>query len=198
MSLGCSHQDTKKATTQPAYLDELAARDAARVESVAITNSAMEEYKKKHVDKARELLLQAVQKDDRNAEAWMQLGAIEYEKNNYYESARAFHRASRLMPTRYEPHFNLGTVYETTAQFTEAIESYKKSLEMAPDQIEVMENLARCYIRSNQNLEEAKRLINRVLISEHRPEWRRWLEKEALRLSLMKAVPTTQEAKNAS
>jgi len=192
---GCSNQKTE---TQPVYLDELAVREAARAEATHLYEQALVEYKASHIDKAKCLLKQAVEKDNRNAQAWMQLGIIEYEKNNYYNAARAFHRASRLMPTRYEPHFNIGTVYEATSQYTEAITSYKKALKMAPDQTEVMENLIRCYIRTNQNLDKAKELIDRVLICEHRPQWRTWLEKEALRLSLMKSIPSSQEAKNAS
>jgi tetratricopeptide (TPR) repeat protein len=192
---GCSNQ-APKTETQPVYLDELTVRKMAMDESADLYTKAMGEYKDSHLDKARKILQQAVQKDDRNVQAWMQLGVIEYEKSNYYEAASAFHKSSCLVPLRYEPHFNLGTVYETTSQFTDAIESYKKALELSPDQTEVMENLIRCYIRSNQNIDEAKKLINRALITEHRPQWRKWLEKEALRISLMKSTPTSQEAKN--
>jgi tetratricopeptide (TPR) repeat protein len=194
---GCATQN-RVPDTQPVYLDELEIREAAREDALELFEQAMTEYKSSHRDKALSLLKQAVDKDSRNAQVWMQIGVIEYERNSYYESARAFHRASRLVPTRYEPYFNLGTVYEMTSQFTQAIESYKKALEMAPDQTEVMENLIRCYIRTNQNLDQAKELINRVLICEHRPEWRTWLEKEALRLSLMKSIPTSQESNNES
>ena len=45
-------------------------------------------------------------------------------------------------PHRYEPHFNLGSVLESAGLYSQAIKAYKGVLELAPDNVEVMKNLA--------------------------------------------------------
>ena len=195
---GCIDQRASIQETKATYLDEIALRQEMHDQSMELYEKALKEYKSSDCEKAVKLLKEALEKDDRNAEAWMQLGVIEYGKNHYYEAARAFTKVSRLLPTGYESYFNLGTVYETTSQFSDAMASYKKALELNPDDVEIMENLIRCYIRSNQNLDETKTLIHRVLATEYRPEWRKWLEKEALRLSLIKSTTQPQEENNAN
>ena len=110
------------------------------------------------------------------------------------------------MPTRYEPRFNLGSIFESVRHYPRAIEQYEIVLGLAPGQLEVMENLARCYLKANQRLERARELIERALRSEHRPEWIRWLNYQAIRLSSRKDdsdqedvtyVPGTQKDRHA-
>ena len=48
----------------------------------------------------------------------MALGDVEFRRDRYYESAEAFHEAARLAPTRFEPHFNLGIVFETIGRYS--------------------------------------------------------------------------------
>ncbi|MCK4277112.1 MAG: tetratricopeptide repeat protein [Phycisphaerae bacterium] len=120
--------------------------------------------------------------DERNARGWMLLGVIEYENDRLFEAASAFHRASRLEPMRYEPHFNTGAVLEKAGRYEQAIESYEAALKLAPDELAVMENLARCYIRAKTKLSVAKELIAKALPKEARPEWRIWLAEQLHRL----------------
>ena len=46
-----------------------------------------------------------------------------------------------------------------------------------------MENLARCYLKTNQQQEEAATLIGRALALERRPEWVRWLKQQSIHLN---------------
>jgi Flp pilus assembly protein TadD len=65
---------------------------------------------------------------------------------------------------------------------------YQDALKLSPGQLEVMENLARCYVRTNSNRDEAKDLIDRSLLTEQRPQWRQWLSAQSLRLARRKRV----------
>jgi len=161
---------------------ELAERSARRSRSQALYRSALRARQDGDLAAARELMAAAVEKDDRNARAWMRLGLYQYEEGNLYDAAQAFHRASRLRPERYEPHFNIGMVHESVGHLRQAIREYELALELAPGQVAVMENLARCYLATNTEMDKAKRLVNQALESESRPEWVRWLTGQAIRL----------------
>lgn len=157
----------KRRQEQSQELYELAKRAIARADS----------------ESARDYLSRAVKSDKRNAKAWMLLGKVEAEDARLYEAAKAFHSAGIAMPTRYEPHYNLGWVFEAAGQPSRAAAEYEKALELSPGQLEVMENLARCYIECGQEHERAARLIERSLKMELRPDWVRWLQNEQRKLA---------------
>jgi Flp pilus assembly protein TadD len=162
------------------------ARQEAQEKSLQSYQKGLAAYQAGKFDEARKHLTEAVNQDERNAPAWMVLGAVEFKRENLFEAAHAFHRSARLEPGRYEPPFNLGMIYESAGRHENAIEAYTQALKLAPDQLEVMENLARCYIKTNQHLDKAKDLIDRALLIEQRPDWRQWLERQSQRLSRKK------------
>ncbi len=87
-----------------------------------------------------------------------------------------------MFPDRYEPHFNIGSVLEALGRYEQAIRSYRRALELAPDQLQTIENLNRCYMRANTHPGESKILMDKALERETRPDWRLWLEEQMLRL----------------
>lgn len=161
---------------------ELANRQMARQRSAELHTKAREALEAGDIRQARADLFMALEADERNAAAWMTLGRLEYEAENLTEAAQAFHRAARLAPTRYEPRFNLGSVLERAGRYDRAITEYESALKLAPDQVEVMENLARCYIKTRTKLPTARHLIGQALLVESRPDWVRWLKLESDRL----------------
>ncbi len=172
---GCkSDQEIAKIAVQ----EELAARNAARVRSIELCQEGICAYDESDASNAQKYLHEAIAIDDRNAVAWMMIGLIEFEEGRLRESAEAFQRAARLRPTRYEPLFNLGVVFESAGQTILAIEKHERALELAPTQTEVMENLARCYIKTDTNLDKAKNLIATAMNTECRPEWVEWLQRQ--------------------
>ena len=80
---------------------------------------------------AADLFQRAVAADENNAAAWMALGGVELRLEGYFEAAEAFHHAARLAPTRYEPHFNLGTVLEAVGRYSDAIKAYEAAPSLA-------------------------------------------------------------------
>jgi len=157
---------------------QVAERRANVEKSMRLYQRAMEKDKESDYERKMELLTEAVASDDRNVYAHMALGIAWHENGDVFRAASAFYRASRLAPNRYEPHYNLGIVLESAGQYGKAIDAYETALELAPGQVEVMENLARCQIRSNVQTERTGEFVNHVLQSEVRPEWRMWLTQQ--------------------
>jgi Tfp pilus assembly protein PilF len=167
---------------EQAFSKELAARNRQRGESVRLCRAGLDAYEAGDLEQARERLKGAVAADRGNAHAWVALGVVEFARNDASEAAFAFETAMGLEPARYEPRFNLGAVLESTGQYARAARLYEQALRLAPGQLEVMENLARCYIRGRMNLNRAKELVDKALESEARPEWRLWLESQSDRI----------------
>lgn len=157
---------------------ELKARREAVIDSMRIYRDGLAAYEASDPERSRELFRESVEINERNVYAWMHLGTVEFELDNVFEAAEAFRSACKLARDRYEPHFNLGSVLQSVGKYSKAIEEYKAALELTPDQPEVLENLARCFLATNQRSDEARRLIERALSLEHRPEWIRWLRSQ--------------------
>ncbi len=168
-----------------AYNAALSARNETQAKSMQLYQEGMKAHSESKAEEAIQYMREAVEADSQNAQAWMTLGVLEYKRGNVFEAARAFHRTGRIAPTRYEPHFNLGTIFEAVGYYEQAIEEYEIALKLSPNEVEVMENLARCYFRNDTNLEKARKLVRCALRHELRPEWQRWLEMRIDKTSLM-------------
>ncbi|MCY2926464.1 MAG: tetratricopeptide repeat protein [Planctomycetota bacterium] len=162
---------------------ELANRQAARARSMNSYYQGQAAFDRQDMAAARNLAAMATREDDRNAYAWMLMGAIESEEDNPYKAVQAFSTAAHLAPERYEPHFNIGLVLESVGQYSKAIKKYEAALKLSPDQVDVMENLARCYIQTGANAPRVRELVTRALEAELRPEWVQWLHQQAKLLS---------------
>lgn len=175
--------------------EELDARREAFLESMKLYREGVEAYKNSDRERARQSFDESVALNRRNVQAWMHLGVVEFELYNLFEAAEAFQRASDLARDRYEPHFNLGSVFESAGKLDEAISEYKKAFELAPRSAEVMENLARCYLATNHDRGETAQLLENALAVEHRPEWIRWVRSQ---LQLLGERKETSEEKTHS
>ena len=165
---------------------EMAARHARRARSEDLLAQAAKAVERSDLSAARRCLDESLAADAQNAHAWMALGALEFGQDDICGAAQSFHRAARLEPMRYEPRYNLGIVLESVGKHSEAAKEYEIALERAPDQVEVMENLACCYVRTNTNGDKVRPLVEKALRQEHRPEWVRWLQEQACRLDQQK------------
>jgi Flp pilus assembly protein TadD len=185
----------READARRALREDVAARQHAARESTVLYEQGLKEEARGRTESAREHFRRAVRAAEDNELAWMALGAAEFRLENYYAAAEAFHRAAGLAPTRYEPHYNLGTVLETVGHYTEAVKAYEAALSLAPDQLEVIENLARTLVRAERDPDRAEALIRRALSMEFRAEWREWLLIQAARLEQrLRPAPVTQPA----
>ena len=81
-------------------------------------------------DRALDLLLDAVQKDQRLIMANQVLGELYTERGDYASAQKFFARLVQLDPTEAKNHFKLGYTYELLRQFNDAAASYLDGLQL--------------------------------------------------------------------
>ena len=114
------------------------------------------------------------------------LGTVYYEQEKYYLAAWEFQYAARLMPNRPKPRSNLGLVFEAVGKLDEATKWYEEALQLAPDAVETVGNLARVYVRRNRKDDRTRELLTKIVMKDNRPEWIAWAKD---RLALMGQPP---------
>ncbi len=96
----------------------------------------------------------AVNKNPKRAEAWVQVGYCKVKQGKNSEAIRAYQQALQLKPDDAEIHNKLGDAYYYAGRLREAIESYTEAARLRPDDAETYYNLAVTYQESG-NLEMA-------------------------------------------
>jgi len=87
----------------------------------------------------------AVNKNPRRADAWIQVGYCKVKQGKNLEAIRAYQRALELKPTAAAIHNRLGDAYYYAGRLREAIESYSNAVRLEPDYAEGYYNLAVTY-----------------------------------------------------
>ena len=95
------------------------------------------------------------------------LGAAQcyYELKEYDSSMAYAKKAKELGPDQADPEQLLGDLFEATKNHPEAINSYRRALELEGNQPEIMISLARAYLRSGR-YSSAKELLTDVIITD--------------------------------
>ena len=138
---------------------------------------------------AKRYLLQALELNAYHGAAHNDLGVVYFKEGNFYEAASEFDVASRHLLGRYRPFYNLGMVLEEAGQLRQAADAYQNALKIAPEELAVMENLARTYVKLNSNHRETIELLAKSLLREQDPDWQRWLRLQLFRLRGDPEVP---------
>jgi len=123
---------------------------------------------------AEKHLQQALATDVRFGPAHHSLGVLYFWQKKLYLAAWEFEYAARLMPDRFEPLNNLGLVYESAGKLDQAKMYYALAREKTQLNREVIGNLARVSSRTGRSVDEIRPLLEDVLATDTRPEWRRW------------------------
>ena len=173
---------------------EFSARAEQSSRGEALVLSGIQKYREANYEAAAKELTEAISLSPQSAQGWMALGMTEAARDRFFEAAQAFHRASVILPDRYEPHFNLGLVLDTAGIAKRATEEYERALVLEPDNLETQENLARCLIVNDLQPDRARQLIERSLELELRPGWRQWLERQLRTLDEKRNVPGMRPA----
>jgi S1-C subfamily serine protease len=90
----------------------------------------------------------AVNKNPRRAEAWVQVGYCKVKQGKNQEAIRAYQQALQLKPDSAEVVNKLGDAYYYAGRLREAIETYTEAARLQPDCAEVHYNLAIAYFES--------------------------------------------------
>jgi tetratricopeptide (TPR) repeat protein len=115
------------------------------------------------------LLLDADQTDVR---AYLALGGVYGAKKNFKAAAEVYDRAEKSLVAPLRSHWNLfyqrGIAYEQLDIWPKAEASFRKALQLYPDQPQVLNYLGYSYVDQNTNLEEALNMIRKAV--ELRPD----------------------------
>jgi tetratricopeptide (TPR) repeat protein len=90
----------------------------------------------------------AVNKNPKRAEAWVQVGYCKVKQGKILEAIRAYQQALQLKPADAEIHNKLGDAYYYSGRLREAIEAYTEAAQLQPDNAETFYNLAIAYFES--------------------------------------------------
>jgi tetratricopeptide (TPR) repeat protein len=90
----------------------------------------------------------AVNKNPKRAEAWVQVGYCKVKQGKNQEAIRAYQQALQLKPADAEIYNKLGDAYYYSGRLREAIESYSEAASLRPDCAETFYNLAIAYSES--------------------------------------------------
>jgi S1-C subfamily serine protease len=90
----------------------------------------------------------AVNKNPKRADAWVQVGYCKVKQGKNQEAIRAYQQALQLKPEDAEIHNKLGDAYYYAGRLSEAIESYTTAAQLQPDNAETFYNLAIAYSES--------------------------------------------------
>ena len=90
----------------------------------------------------------AVNKNPKRVEAWVQVGYCKVKQGKNQEAIRAYLQALQLKPADAEIYNKLGDAYYYSGRLREAIESYSEAALLRPDWAETFYNLAIAYSES--------------------------------------------------
>jgi Flp pilus assembly protein TadD len=102
-------------------------------------------------------------KNPRSAQLHIALGKIHRSKLDLLSAVAEFQKAGALEPKDPDPPALLGSALELSGRKQEAIGSYHHALELNPDNVAVMNNLAYLIAESGGNLDEAAKLAQQAL-----------------------------------
>jgi len=99
----------------------------------------------------------AVNKNPKRADAWVQVGYCKVKQGKSQEAIHAYQQALQLKPDDAGIHNKLGDAYYYAGRLREAIESYTTAAQLQPNNAETFYNLAIAYLESgNQSMADAE------------------------------------------
>ncbi|MFN8707373.1 MAG: hypothetical protein ACK50J_11880 [Planctomyces sp.] len=120
------------------------------------------------------------------------LGIVYMRQRNFYKAAWEFEYAAKLMPDHFEPHYNLGQLYESADKLETSILYYEQAMALAPRNPEVIGNLANARLKSGCELEEVRPLLEMLIFHDHRAEWISWARDHLGRKPVRLATETSE------
>ncbi len=137
--------DLKPGTVRP--VSDLASKAKGDV-AESLYRSGLESMWLGNYDNAVGYFENAVNKNPKRAEAWMQVGYCKVKQGKNQDAIRAYQQALQLRPDSAEIYNKLGDAYYFASRLREAIDSYNEAARLKPDNAEAYYNLAVAYFES--------------------------------------------------
>jgi S1-C subfamily serine protease len=126
-------------------LNELLRRDRASDLAEPAYRNGLESLWLGNYDNALDFFENAVNKNPRRADAWIQVGYCKVKQGKNDDAIRAYQQALRLKPESADLRNKLGDAYYYGGRLQEAIASYNEAARLRPDNPEAYYNLAVVY-----------------------------------------------------
>lgn len=137
---------------EPKALSDLAPKKGTEV-SESLYRTGLESLWLGNYDNAVGYFENAVNKNPKRADAWVQVGYCKVKQGKNQEAIKAYQQALQLQPENAEFHNKLGDAFYFAGRLREAIECYTEAARLKPDVAETYYNLAVAYFESgNQDM----------------------------------------------
>jgi tetratricopeptide (TPR) repeat protein len=124
---------------------------------------------KMQLNSAKKELIEAIKYEPYNSDAWFLLGKVNEEKGALYDSIMAYNNAIRYKPNNPRPYLLMGKLQLEVNNPEGAMETLEKTLEISPDDIEVLKVLLLALYNPHLSFEgvhEDRILAQRTFIEE--------------------------------
>ncbi|MFC2169904.1 sulfatase-like hydrolase/transferase [Acidobacteriota bacterium] len=115
----------------------------------------------KEFDLAEAEFLKALEIRPRMPDAHYNLALLYEEKNEFLKAVEEYKKEIELYAASHDAHFNLGKIYEKMENREKQIEHFRESIKYRPDFANGHLFLAKAYLDSNENLDDAIRLARK-------------------------------------
>lgn len=117
------------------------------------------------VDRVAEIkmLQELVQREPKNAQAWIKLGNDLFDTNQAQKSVEAYGRALELEPNNPDVLTDQGVMYRALGQFEQAIANFEKAQKLAPSHLQSLINIAVVYDADLKQPDKAVAALERVI-----------------------------------
>ena len=134
-------------------LAEIPAKDKIPDVGEALYRTGLDSLWLGNYDHAVSYFENAVNRNPKRADAWIQVGYCKVKQGKNDEAIKAYQQALQLKPSSEEVLNKLGDAYYYAGRLPEAIQSYKEAARLHPERAEAFYNLALVYFESgNQEL----------------------------------------------
>jgi Flp pilus assembly protein TadD len=123
----------------------------------------------------------ALEADPYYGAAHSNLGVSLLQQGRPYDAAWELRYACRLLPKASAPRVNLALLFERAGRYPEAERELREALVLAPEDLEVIGQLARVQVRQGQRTAEALAWLQTVATQDDNPQWRTWARRELTR-----------------
>jgi tetratricopeptide (TPR) repeat protein len=154
-------------------------------QAIAYKEDAERAEKAGNLDKAIELNHKAIQLEPDMGAAWNNLGLDLMHRgqpDDFVDAAQAFKRAADLMVTDDRPYQNLGVLYHDRGFADEALRYFALALERNPNSLASLRGAVACAKFLYKSDEAGLARLNRALMMETDPDWRKIMEFEKMRV----------------
>jgi tetratricopeptide (TPR) repeat protein len=129
----------------------------------AVVHRALLLHDAGEIDKAIEVIEQALVHDPQHAKYYLYMGAFYEDLQDYERALAALKQGSAIDAGNARFHFRIGVVHDKMGNRQDAIEAIKQSLQIEPEDAEALNYLGYTYAELGIHLEEAEGLIRQAL-----------------------------------